>query len=143
MAWTRVTKSNVKQATPYCKNVDYSLLEDFILKNNIVSFRKDIGYGTTVKRFFENGGRSCGCNYLQMESLYGHPFIDHYMFFKNRHGDVIFTSQPYAEKDYILEQFNKYFSNEFELEIFDTNKSWYSPGQVILFTIRLKNGIDR
>ncbi len=52
MDWTRITKENIKQATPYHEKNDYKLLEKFILDNNIVSFRNDINYGTTVLRFF-------------------------------------------------------------------------------------------
>ena len=58
--------------------------------------------------------------------------------FKTLNGDVIFTSQPYADRDYVLEEFNKYFTEDFELSIFDTKESWYYPGQTILFVIRLK-----
>ena len=114
------------------------MLKKFIIENDIVSFRKDIGFGTTVLRFFQNGGKSCGKNHLSMKTEYGHPFIDHYMFFKTKSGSIIFTSQPYADKNYIINEFKLLFSNDFELEVYDTKDSWYYPGQVCLFTIKLK-----
>ena len=138
MGWTRITSKNIHYATAYCQYIDYSLLEKFIIDNEIVAYRKDIGYGTTVIRFFQNGGRACGNKVLQMEGLFGHPFVDHYMFFKTKNGEVIFTSQPYAEKNYIIERFNAMFSDEFELKIYDAKESWYYPGSVTLFSIKLK-----
>ena len=72
-----------------------------------------------------------------MEQLYGHPFIDHYMFFKTADGRVLFTSQPYADKEYIADQFKSLFSNEFKIRIYNTNESWYYPGETTLFVITL------
>ena len=53
MSWTKITKNSIMQATPYHAKIDYNLLERFIKDNGIVSFRKDINYGTTVLIFFQ------------------------------------------------------------------------------------------
>lgn len=138
MTWKKITKNNYKEATPYCQNINYDLFEKFLKDNEIVSYRKDINFGTTVLRFFQNGGRSCGKEVLQMKNLYG-SIVDHYMFYKTKNGDVIFTSQPYyISKEEINSIFKESFESEFELVVFDTNLSWYSPGEATLFVIKLK-----
>ena len=61
------------------------------------------------------------------------------MFYKTKNGDVLFTSQPYyLSKEEINSVFKENFESEFELFVYDTNLSWYSPGQVTLFIIKLK-----
>lgn len=138
MGWNKLTRNNYYKATPYCDNVNYSLLKKFIDENEIVAFKKDIIWGTTVYRFFENGEKSYGNTTLLMQEIYGHPFVDHWMFFKTKNGEVIFTSQPYTSNKYIYEKFNELFDDRFELTIYDTKESWYNPGLTILFTIKLK-----
>ena len=138
MSWKRIAGSNINKACISCKDTDVSLLAKFIGDNQIVSYRRDIGFGTTVLRFFQNGGRSCGKTYLQMKEIYGHPFIDHAMFYKTKEGKVIFTSQPCAKKEYILKQFYALFPSDFKIDVYDTEDSWYRPGEVTLFTIQLR-----
>ena len=139
MPWTKITKHNYKNATPAQSRTDYSILLRFISENDVVSYRKEIGYGTSVLRFFENGGRSQGKTRLNMHELYGHPFVHHSMFYKTRSGDILFTSQPYASKEYIEEQFRKIFPEGFDLIVCDKEASWYCPGESTLFVIKLKN----
>ena len=138
MTWTKITENNYEKATPYCHKINYEVFKKFIADNKIVSYRKDINFGTTVLRFFQNGGRSCGKTALSMKNLYG-SIVDHYMFYKTITGEVIFTSQPYyMSSEEISELFHKNFESEFELKIYDTQESWYCPGSVTLFSIRLK-----
>ena len=141
MKWTKITKNNLNDAAVFCSDGDYCIFEEFVKRNEIIAFKKEIRYGTTVLRFFQNGGKSCGKNELTMQEKYGSRFVDHYMFYKNKNGDVIFSSQPYLKSESIRKEFNKKFDENYNLKIFDSKKSWYAPGKTTLFTITLKNVI--
>ncbi|MBP5551473.1 MAG: hypothetical protein J6X93_05445 [Bacilli bacterium] len=138
MSWTKITKNNYKEGTPYGNYVDYSIFSKFISENNIVSYREEIGCGTTFLKFFQNGGRSCGKEHIAIKDIYGFPFIDHYMFYKTSDGEVIFTSQPHANKEKIIYNFNLCFAKDFEIRVYESSNGWYCPGEVTLFTVRLK-----
>ena len=138
MSWTRISKNNNFYEEYNYDGVDLLLLKKFIDSNNVIAFKKDIGYGTTVLRFFQNGGKSCGKKFLQMAKLFGTNLIDHSMFFKTKEGKIIFTSQPYTPKDVVIEEFSQKFTSDFQLQIYDDSDSWYRPGYSLLFIITLK-----
>lgn len=143
MGWTKINSKTLEYATYPNINNDLSLLSQFIKDNDIVSYREDIGFGTTVRRFFENGGRACGNNELDVRRFFGCTIIDHFMFFKTKSGHIILTSHPYVDVKTIVDEFTSRFSEDFTIEVFESDKSWYNRGQSVLVVIRLKSFYEK
>lgn len=141
MKWIKITKNNFKCSCEYSKSNDYAKLENFIINNNIVYYRDDIGKCYSILHFFQNKGFSRGKNEILISKYCNIEFADHYKFFKNSVGDIFFVSQPFSSNEDIKKEFTKYFDNNFKLNIYDTNKSWYMPNNTIIFVVTLTKTI--
>ena len=139
--WQKITDNNICDATSTCQKTDFDKFKRFIEYYDIVSFRKDICFGTTIGRFFETG-KSNGATYINISNIGGLQEIDHYMFYKTKSGKILFTTQPYIPENYIprtKERLEMAFGDKFTVNVYGTEDSWYYPTQTALFVVELKD----
>jgi len=137
MSWKKINNNNLKVATRSNEFTDFNLFKEFINNNYIITYKSAKWYGTTLHRFMENYGRIAGRVFIDVKKLI--PNIDHEHVYRNVHGDIFIVSHTYAEKDDILESFNKWNDGFFKIEIYAKEKSWYYPNNTTLFIITKKD----
>lgn len=137
MSWNKINLRNLKKSTHYNRNTNLDLFLEFIKYNKIISSRSCCWFGTTIKRFLENGGVAAGKTYIHLRNEI--PNMDHEYMYKNSDGEVFITSHSYSSNEEIKKSFEKWNDGSFKLTIFGVNKSWYNPYETTLFVITLKD----
>ncbi|MBQ9731367.1 MAG: hypothetical protein IJV94_04625 [Bacilli bacterium] len=138
MKWNKINYDNLEKAAYGCNKTDYKILRDFLINNEIIAIRNPSWIGTTIKRFLELGGKSCGKTYINLKTEIPN-IIDHCRLYKNKKAEVFIVSHSYLPIKKIIEEFNAWNDGNFTLHIFGSEKSWYWPGNTNLLIITLVN----
>lgn len=136
MGWIKITKNNIDKLPVFCLYSDRAIHKKFIEENHIVAYKKEIGRHSTIKNFFENDGKVAGHNYDPL-SAYGAPF-DHYCFYRTKTGEILLVMHPYQLLKDGESNLSRLFDNDFEIQILESTKSWYNPGNTLMIVVRLK-----
>lgn len=138
--WKKINKDIINNIGPKCNMTDFELFKYFLENNDIVEYKKDIGSGVSIRKFFETGGSTRGKKEILIKKELPPRFVDHQMFFRTKTKKVIFTSQVYNLNANEIEKiFQENFDPDFELKIYNSRESWYNPNETILFSISLKD----
>lgn len=58
--WKKINKDIINNIGPKCNMTDFELFKYFLENNDIVEYKKDIGSGVSIRKFFETGGSTRG-----------------------------------------------------------------------------------
>ena len=134
MAWKKVNEKNLNNLYGY-DHYDKELFNDFLKKNNIISFRRKPKMVSW--EFFLTKGKDVGLKHYNEGEP---PKNDHGYSFKNEKQEAFYIYQPYFSPNEIEEEV-KNWANKLNLgyKILDKDKSWYNKGYTCLVLIYSKH----
>ena len=136
MAWTKIKRNDLISVMRHQEGkYDVELFRKFVVDNDLQYALSDIGFGTTIKRFFENGGIQAGKSDLSVKSI---PKMDHYYFYRNSKKEIYLTSNSHSSYESISKDLEQWNDGSFNINIVDSSKSWYWPNETVLIVITLK-----
>ena len=132
MPWEKVNYNKLHKATCCCNKTNLTILKEFLILNEIESYRKPSWIGTNIKRFLENKGIAAGNTYIHLKMKIP-TIIDHCRMYKTKKSDILIVSHSYLPVELIKEEFDNWNNGDFKLSIFGCENN------TNLLVITLKN----